>query len=265
VDEPDSRSRYAIRTHWAPLVWGVALVVSAVLPIWPRTVAPQEAPGLELDDAASLAVIRRDVELASRVPATDKAQQLKRMFLDQGLAERTGGETEGAVRARSQNRASLIRTVSEADRGPLLERLRAWATVSFDELVEGFPHSERRWGVPSPVQFAARGIDTKREDLLGSFPEMLERYGLMINGTLRAPELVARTLYKARWNAIHGIVPAGILAHRPATRARSRRYSALSRRAVRRCIGCVCASSAVRRPVATTQLSSCGGRSGDQG
>ena len=41
------------------------------------------------------------------------------------------------------------------------------------------------------------------EGLFGGFPEIMERYGLMRDGVLIAPRLTLRSLYKARWNAIH--------------------------------------------------------------
>ena len=37
---------------------------------------------------------------------------------------------------------------------------------------------------------------------VGSFPRMLDRYGLLREGVIIAPRFVARTLFKARWNAV---------------------------------------------------------------
>ena len=39
--------------------------------------------------------------------------------------------------------------------------------------------------------------------ILGGFPEIEARYGLVNRGVVVAPELTVRALYKARWNAIH--------------------------------------------------------------
>jgi hypothetical protein len=43
--------------------------------------------------------------------------------------------------------------------------------------------------------------------VVGSLGEMLEREGASIDGQLTAPRFVVRTLYKARWNILHGLRP----------------------------------------------------------
>jgi hypothetical protein len=45
------------------------------------------------------------------------------------------------------------------------------------------------------------------DGLLGGFEAFLDRYSARRDGRLSAPPLVVRSLFKARWNAVHGLPP----------------------------------------------------------
>lgn len=158
--------------------------------IWlslPRPVPPYEPPSLTLDGAAVQRVLATDRRGAGDAPRGEAVFALEALIREQGRAELGPGETPTAFQGR---RAALERTAARVTRehGPnALAALRARATERLPQALAG-------------------GLEEdERDALLGTFPRMLERYDLVVNGERLAPPFVVRTLFKARWNGIVGL------------------------------------------------------------
>lgn len=170
------------------ICWGVAAAfVGGVLAV-PQAVDPWEMPSLVLDRAEVSDAIRFDRVLASEALDSAEARTLRSLFLDHGRAEATPPyETiEYDRRQTAIHRAN--NALIEAHGPAAFEALRARAVEDFVEVFfesGGQPRNDYEVAV------------------LGGFPEIVERYGLMHEGAVVAPELTIRVLYKARWNAIH--------------------------------------------------------------
>jgi len=172
--------------------WAVAgLLVSVpaatlVLLAVPRAVAPRELPALALSPRAIDASIEADEEQARRAPDSESARELDRALRAQGVAEVIGSSSE---LARAVRHARIERAVAGVTRahGPTgLAAIRA------------------RWATDVQALLLGRAPLREREERLGSFPRMLDRYGLAQGGVPGGPPFVIRTLYKARFNAIAG-------------------------------------------------------------
>ncbi len=170
------------------IFWCVgAAAVAAVLYV-PQAVDPWEMPSLVLDRAAASDAIRFSRALAAETPDTPEARTLRSLFLDHGRAEASPPYTTREYDHR-QAQIHHATTALLTQGGPAaFDSLRASAV---EEFVRVFyedrekPSSEEEVGI------------------LGGFPEIAERYGLVHRGVVVAPELAVRALYEARWNAIH--------------------------------------------------------------
>lgn len=170
------------------IFWCVgAAAVAAVLSI-PQAVDPWEMPSLVLDRDAASDAIRFNRALATEVPDTQDARTLQSLFLAHGRAEANPpyGKREYDHRQAEIHHATNA-LLSNA--GPTaFDALRANAV---EEFVRVF-YEDR----DEPLNEEEVGI-------LGGFPEIAQRYGLVHRGVVVAPELAVRVLYEARWNAIH--------------------------------------------------------------
>ena len=164
------------------LLAGVAFPI--VLYAVPRAVAPVELPGLMLSAKDTAEVLRADAALAARAPDDVHARALIDLVHAQGEAEATVGEAPSVAAEREQNLRAVVADVRAAGGDEALLALRAVAVAEL-----------------SPVMRAPRN-DAASDRVLGSFPNILERYRLTEDGRLLAPWFVVRTLYKARWNSI---------------------------------------------------------------
>jgi hypothetical protein len=154
--------------------------------VLPRSVEPTNFPGLRLDSKEVTRVLDRDRSLESR-DGSALERELWKLFLEQGAAERGLTEPPSAfVRRRDQIRRTLV-GIQEAPGDKSIEALQARAARHL-ELALGLSMSRKN-----------------AEQVLGSFPNFLERYQLAREGILLAPHFVIRTLYKSRWNLIHDL------------------------------------------------------------
>lgn len=151
---------------------------------FPRPVFPRSLPVLvvpDVDDAARA----EDERLADSVPDAPDVAELRALFLEQGRAEVGEGETAETFQARGQTLLQKARSVRSAHGTEALHALRAEAMQALAPAMAGELEQD------------------EEEARLGSFPRMLERYGVTVGGEVRAPKRVVRALYLARWNAIH--------------------------------------------------------------
>ena len=164
-----------------------ASFVGAMLAI-PQPVDPWEMPSLVLEREATVDAIRFDEALATEALESREARTLQSLFLDHGRAE---ASPPYELREYNRRQADIHRaTKALIDKhGPAaFEAMRAGAV---EEFIDAFYRSR---GVPR---------DDHEVAMLGGFPEIAVRYGLMKGDVVVAPELSIRALYKARWNAIH--------------------------------------------------------------
>lgn len=150
-----------------------------------RAIPPTEAPGLRLDRGAVDARQAADREEAALAPRDATSEKMRELFLEQGRAE-WSGEAEELTEARRRTLASLAEELEAEHGGRALSAMRAEAVERLE------------------AAFESELDEQERRGRLGSYPRMLERYGLTREGRWLAPPFVVRTLYKARWNAIFG-------------------------------------------------------------
>jgi hypothetical protein len=154
-----------------------------------RAVEPYEPPSLELSASAVASAIAADVAAAHGAPRGKTADELRGLLTHQGEMELVGAERYETF---SQRRAALAkgytRLVSEVGEKKALG-LRAEATCELDDALD----------LNLPI--------ARAKIVVGSLGEMLEREGASVDGQLTAPRFVARTLFKARWNLLHGLPP----------------------------------------------------------
>lgn len=152
----------------------------------PRAVVPTGPPELVFPPSALHAVEERDQELAANAPTDDASDRLRALIREQGRAEVAEGESEESFAARREAVASVAAEVAEAGGVDAIAALRAEAVLGLDGALGG------------------RLAREEEEEVLGSFPRMLDRYGAQADGVQVAPPLVIRSLFAARWNAIAG-------------------------------------------------------------
>lgn len=168
--------------------WVVAASLMGSILAIPQPVDPWEMPSLVLDRDASSDAINLDQALANDVPDSAEARTLRSLFLDHGRAE---ANPPYPVREYDDRQAAIYHATRAliAKHGPLgFDATRAYAVQELVRVLDGGMH-------PPEDEYEA--------GVLGGFPEILRRYGLIYRGVLVAPELSVRALYKARWNSIH--------------------------------------------------------------
>lgn len=162
-----------------------AAIATATLAV-PQAVQPWEMPSLRLDRASASDAIRFDVALAAEAPSSPEAQTLRSLFLEHGLAEANPPYERIEYDRRQAAIHRALRALVDRHGPSAVEALRAQAVHDFTKI------------------FYGDGGDTEDDVArLGGFPEIARRYGLVHQGVVIAPELTVRSLYKARWNAIH--------------------------------------------------------------
>lgn len=164
-----------------------AALVGATMAI-PQAVDPWEMPSLVLDRAASSDAIQFDRSLAADAPDGAEGQTLRSLFIDHGRAEANQPYPARDYDRRQAAIHRAIQTLLSKHGPPALDALRARAVEEFVRVFYARTHGER-----SDEELA----------ILGGFPEIEKRYGLVRAGVVIAPELTIRALYKARWNAVH--------------------------------------------------------------
>ena len=172
----------------ALVAWGMLTVVATVILVWPRPVAPREMPLLRSDSGAVSAVLAKEDALIARAPTSEAATNLRALIRTHNTAEGVGHEDPQTAAVRNANLVSLRADVQREAGDDGVEALRAQAIDELESFVASHPNENRR-------------------ELVGTFPEVMERYGVTLRGSLRAPAFVLRTLFKARWNNVVGLAP----------------------------------------------------------
>lgn len=168
----------------------VACACAFVLLVVPRPSVPLQLPNLTLPEQAVRRVIEADARAAQTAPTSERARALEALLLEQGRAESTGLE-DAAVH--QQRRYALERGLRELAR----------------EVGETAALGLRARSVQQLEAALALELTTQRaEAVLGALPNVLAREQATRDGSVVAPHFVIRTLFKARWNILHGLPPA---------------------------------------------------------
>jgi hypothetical protein len=170
------------------LCWILAVgLIVATLAV-PQPVNPWEMPSLVLDRAAVSDAIRFERALAAEAPDSEEARALRSLFLDHGRAEANPPYSIDDYNRRQIAIHHATRALAERHGPSALGMLRAHAV---EEATEAFCDGDHE---PESEEEVA---------LVGGFTEVARSYQLVRDGEVIAPELTIRSLYKARWNAIH--------------------------------------------------------------
>ncbi len=189
---PASDVNGAVSTSRARVGAGAALVSVIVAPAllafaWsrPAPVPPREMPPLVLEPSAVEEVLASDRALAARAPEGERADARRRLYREVNAAERAASDPPGRGQAR---RAELERALSALVEEHGDEAVRATRASDLAEL--------------GPALHGGAGDE--RDAAIGDFVAMMQRYELVRDGRQVAPTFVVRTLFAARWNAMHG-------------------------------------------------------------
>jgi hypothetical protein len=172
----------------------VLVAVPAMAAVWmvmPRPVRPVEPPSLVLAGEEVAEVTARDETPPEPAPESEAVRLLLRLVREQNLAEVGTGEPPGTLRRRQATvRQAVVDVVREHG---------AWA-------IDALRSAAVRELWPAMAGSVKESAEQEEIDaILGSFPRMVRRYGLWVNGHRVAPRFVVRTLFKARWNALLGL------------------------------------------------------------
>jgi hypothetical protein len=172
----------------------LAIVIpSALVAYWasPRAARPSEMPPLVLPAIDVRRSIAREDALAEQVVDDEREERRRHLYLEHGLREVHADDApEEAVTRRIQIE-SVVREIVENGGDDAIAAARA------RDITRMLP-ALRATGQDAELDA------TERASELGLFPSMLARYGAIVDGRRVAPEIVLRTLFAARWNAIHG-------------------------------------------------------------
>jgi hypothetical protein len=165
----------------------LAVACAALLFVQERATAPRELPSLTLPAAAVQQVLRADAHAARTAPSSPRARALEALLIEHGRLEAQGLEE---VQRYQDRRRALAQGYRElvAQSGPTAAlRLREKAVLELE------------------AALGLRLSDARGKAVLGSFAAVLAREGASRDGDIVAPHFVVRTLYKARWNILHGL------------------------------------------------------------
>ena len=176
---------------WPALMVAVVLLGLGALAARPRPL-PLQVPPLSLDLGAGLAEeAARRGSLRGALPDDAMSRELREALLEQGRAEAAGGEPRGRATARLARIRELAGALVRDHGEQGLLALREDFLASYEALWDAQQRGQR----PDPQRVAGQ---------VGAFGRMLERYGLVREGSLVAPRFVVRVLYRARFHALVG-------------------------------------------------------------
>ncbi len=166
-------------------------IPAALIALWasPRVARPAELPALVFPAEEVASDIAAQDALAARAVDDDDERERRTLYLAEGLAEVRMGATPEESAHRHARLAHLAGVIAARDPDML-------AAVRARDVTRVMP----------ALRADDDASNTDRASELGTFASNLERYGQVIDGRRVAPELVIRTGFLARWNAIHGIV-----------------------------------------------------------
>jgi len=167
----------------------LAIAFAALLLARPRAVSPTEVPALVLPAGEVARVLAADQRSASKAPHSVQAESLRALLRTQGEVEVRGHEDADEYHRRRQKLAEGYASLVAADGEQAAMCLRAEATQELEAALD------------LKLSLA------KAKVVLGAMPAVFEREGVTHDGELIAPRFVAHTLFKARWNLLHGLAP----------------------------------------------------------
>ncbi|HJL01577.1 MAG TPA: hypothetical protein RMH85_08975 [Polyangiaceae bacterium LLY-WYZ-15_(1-7)] len=162
-----------------------AAAFGALFLVLPKPVTPHELPPLRLDDGAFAEVRAESARLAGQAPEGGVADRLRALYAAQGRAEVGQGESQEAFAARERQIRGAVATLRQQQGPDAIAALRAEAMQQLEPALAGELEQETE------------------EEVLGSFPRMLDRYHASEGGRIVAPAPVVWALFRARWNGIH--------------------------------------------------------------
>lgn len=159
-----------------------------VCALWlaPRAAIPTEMPPLVLREAEVGASIAEEHALASRAPEGEHAARRRELYGEQNLAELRGDDHALGERRRALLRVEIAALGEEHGE----EAIAATRAADVERMI---------------AALAGTGSEDTRAAALGGFRRSLERWGAIDADRRVAPEIVVRTLFVARWNAVHGL------------------------------------------------------------
>lgn len=164
-------------------VFAAANVCAVLALAWPRPLLPAQLPPLQLERAAVEQALARDRDLAGRASQSARARELRALHVEEGEAELLGSAGVPKSPVRRRRLAAYAAQLAAQEGAQSLEALRAEATQQ------------------AMAELAQPG---RESPLLGKFPSLLARYGVLApSGALRVPAFAVRVAYKVRWNLIH--------------------------------------------------------------
>jgi len=160
----------------------VVLGLPRAVPPAPPVIFPADA---EHELVITLAREREQARAATGL--TGRAlERLRLLESEQGRAEVGVGEPPGVEEERHLGLMRLLVLVEREHEGAIIA-LRAEALVALWPALRGELEA------------------TAEQEVLGSFPRILERYGAARDGRRLAPKSVVHAMFKARWNVQHGL------------------------------------------------------------
>ena len=189
-DETLSRdsSRGARGRHWIAVAASIALS-GLLLWAWSRPLpsAPAQMPPLVLEQNEVAAALEADAAAAQSVPSGSEAERRATLYREVNEAEVRQGDFPAEARSRRARLATSLEILREAHGQAAVDAVRADDVARIVEALRGGLTSE---------EAAAQ---------IGGFDRMLAQYALVEGGVQRAPTFVIRTVFKARWNGVHGL------------------------------------------------------------
>ena len=180
-------TRGAARSDLVPLL--VALCVPGAVSAWwlaPRAAPPIELPPLVLASDEAAAARAAAIALAATEPTGGATGRRRDLYHEMGVAELRGAEPPAELDRRHALLGAAMDAIVAEHGEEAIAAMRA-ADV------------ERGLAALADADMEPR----ERAGAIGGFPRALERWGAMVDGRVRAPEIVLRALFAARWNAIH--------------------------------------------------------------
>jgi hypothetical protein len=169
------------------LSFAVAISVGIAIFALPRPVAPDGPPALVITEAEAREVRERDAETAASAPTVAEAEALGALYAEYSRREIAGGDSQAGATRRITVIASAARAFRATHGEPAIAGLRATAVTDAERALAG------------------ELTEARRAELLGTFEQVLARYGAIEGDSVIAAPFVVRTLFAARWNTAHGL------------------------------------------------------------
>ena len=182
-------AHFSIRLHsyHAPIA---LLAVPTMLCLWlalPAPTPPLQAPALVLDKNAVAAQLARDHNAAAHVKRGPWVDRLRELYLQNGRGELEPIVDAHAITQRLKEASDALEHAKRTHGNDVALYLRAAACEKLEAVLRG------------------EVTGAEKDAWLGLFANLLDRHHATHKGIPIAPHFVIRTLYKARWNTLHGL------------------------------------------------------------